>query len=245
MKPLIGITTGEMLHAKFAWTPHVYGQGLKYVEAIEAAGGMAVMIPFIADHDEAQQLVARLDGVLFAGGNDITPEVYGEQLTHAIETSRLRDESELLLMDAAQKQNKPVLAICRGLQLLNVSRGGTLYQDILLDLHSAENHSESEEFEDIARLSHAIHIDKNTKLAGILGTQEVMTNTFHHQAVKKLGNGLIVSARATDGVVEGIEDPKQGFTIAVQSHPESLFNSTELLWAKLFAEFVDYSRSNI
>ena len=237
-KPLIGITTGEVINLKYAWAPYIYGQSHTYVEAIEHAGGVPVLLPFLDDLDDSKQLVAGLDGVLFSGGNDITPESDGEDVTHAKETSRRRDEWELRLIDEAQKQQKPVLAICRGLQLLNVSRGGSLYQDIRLDRHSAENHQDSEEFEDITHLSHGITIDPSSKLANILGVEKLKTNTFHHQAVKKLGEGLIVAARADDKVVEAIEDPKKPFVVAVQSHPESLFNSTEIKWAKLFEAFI-------
>lgn len=243
-KPIIGITTGEVLNLKFAWAPYIYGQSYTYVEAIERAGGVPVLIPFLQDLDDSKQLIEGLDGVLFSGGNDIAPEFYRDEVTHAKETSRRRDEWELRLIDEAQKQNKPVLAICRGLQLLNVSRGGTLYQDIRLDRHSAENHQSSEEFEDITHLSHGITIDAASKLGNILGEKELKTNTFHHQAVKKLGNGLTITARAHDGVVEAIEDPEKPFVVAVQSHPESLYDSTEPRWAKLFAAFVESTQQH-
>lgn len=238
-KPIIGVTTGEVVNLKFAWSPHVYGQNYTYVDAIKVAGGIPVLLPFLDDPQDVAQIVSSLDGVLFSGGNDITPEIYAEPVTHARETSRERDEWELSLMSEAQKQHKPVLAICRGLQLLNVSRGGTLYQDILLDRHSAENHQSSEEFEDITHLSHSIKIDASSKLASILGMKNLKTNTFHHQAVKKLGRDLLVVARSEDGVIEAIEDPSELFVVAVQSHPESLFNSTEPTWAKLFTAFTE------
>lgn len=238
MKPIIGITTGEILNAKFAWAPYVYGQSHTYVEAIKSAGGVPVLLPFLQDKKDIAQLVATLDGVLFSGGNDVTPEFYGEEVTHAVETSRARDEWELALIDEAQKQDKPIFTICRGTQLLNVSRGGTLYQDIQLDRHSQSNHSSSEEFENAEHLAHTITLEADSKLSNILGEKDIQTNSQHHQAIKKLGKGLIVTARAEDGVVEGVEDSSKAFVMGVQSHPEGLFASAEPKWARLFEAFI-------
>ena len=245
MKPIIGITTGEILNAKFAWAPYVYGQSHTYVEAIKSAGGIPVLLPFLQNKEDISHLVSTIDGVLFAGGNDVTPELYGEEVTHAVDTSRARDEWELALMEAAQNQTKPIFTICRGTQLLNVSRGGTLYQDIQLDQHSQSNHSSSEEFENAEHLAHKITLEPDSKLARILGENNVKTNSQHHQAIKKLGKDLSITARAEDGVVEGVEDSSKEFVMGVQSHPEGLFASTEPTWARIFEAFVQAAKKKI
>ncbi|MDB5176638.1 MAG: peptidase [Candidatus Saccharibacteria bacterium] len=242
MRPLIGITAGEVYNMEHPWSPYVFGQSYTYVDAVIDAGGTPVILPITQTSEVIDQLFDSLDGILFAGGNDITPQLYGQELSQTIDNSKIRDDFEIVLMQKALDVHKPMLCICRGMQLLNVVRGGTLYQDIPTELPGRENHSSSNEAKSIEHLAHTLAIEPTSHLAQILGTSEIKSNSHHHQAVNKIGNGLIVSARAEDGIIEGLEDMGDGYIIAVQSHPESLFQLAEPKWRLLFQSHIAASK---
>jgi putative glutamine amidotransferase len=240
MKPLIGITAGT-IYKKDPESPFAYGQSHTYVEAVSTSGGIPVIIPVLKSPDEAREIFARLDGILFAGGNDLTPAMYGQQNRDAIVLDESRDKHEAILMQMALDAHMPILAICRGMQLLNVVRGGTLYQDILKEVPGAENHNGDIKEENVEILLHDLSIMPESALAQILKTTAIRSNTFHHQAVNVVGEGLIVNAKAHDGIIEGVEDMKNGYIIAVQPHPESIFSDVEPQWKLLFESFVTAS----
>ncbi len=239
MKPLIGITSGEVVNKEHPWTPYVFGQSHTYCEAVVAAGGIPVILPFMEDINDINQLVSTLDGLMLAGGNDVDPALYHQAPSDANEVSPARDAWEVKLMTEAEKHNIPILAICRGMQLLNVVRSGSLYQDINKEVRDAQSHSSSDEAKDIEHFAHTLHIEKHSKLEGILGDSSIRTNSHHHQAIKLLGNNLVVNARAEDGIIEGVEDPGAEYIVGVQSHPESLFQRVETGWKKLFASHIE------
>lgn len=229
MKPIIGIT----MHS---------GEGKQevnapYIKSIIQAGGIPVCIPHI--REGIDEVLTRLNGLLLIGGGDMNPASYGENphpQTGAIVTER--DESDLELMKQALKQNLPVLAICRGLQVLNVAFGGTLYQDIPSEVEGAVQHTQkSARYEKV----HPITVKEGTKLFSITGG-EIMTNTFHHQSAKELGRGLIVSARAHDGIIEAIEHPEYAFCLGVQWHPEETAVYGDGVSVKLFEAFIQACR---
>ncbi|HEY5442302.1 MAG TPA: gamma-glutamyl-gamma-aminobutyrate hydrolase family protein, partial [Candidatus Saccharimonadales bacterium] len=150
-------------------------------------------------------------------------------------TSPRRDKQEKQLLQWALKDDKPVLGICRGMQLLNVVLGGDLYHDIESELKSDINHTLGIDKKDVRHLVHSITLAPDSQLAAILGKHEVPTNSLHHQAIRELGQDLVVTARSADGVIEAVELPGKRFIIGVQSHPEVLEDGP---WSKLFEAFV-------
>ncbi len=237
MKPLIGITAGTIHTAERAGAGYKYGQSHTYVDAIRMAGGVPVLIPVALSAQETRDVFERLDGIVFSGGNDITPGVYHAETTLARNIDAPRDTHEVELMKLALAANKPVLAICRGMQLLNVVRGGTLYQDIVAEVPQATNH-DGHHVDITEPLVHTLTVVPESNLAVVLGTTQVSANSFHHQAVKELGEGLVVSARSEDGIVEGVEDMRHGYVMGVQAHPESMAARGDERWRRLFESFV-------
>lgn len=241
MKPLIGITAGTIYNVEFPFYPFTYGQMHTYAEAVAAAGGIPVIIPIGKKAGDAADILARLDGVLFAGGNDVSPELYGQpaRYVEGRGVDAPRDEFEVALMKRALAEQVPILAICRGMQLLNVVCGGTLHQDIAKEVPSANNHVGRLLAEDFQYLAHELSIVPESKLAEILGTTKIKSNSHHHQAVNTVGHNLTVNAYAEDGIVEGVENMSKGYVMGVQPHPEALVaQSTRSKWRPLFNSFV-------
>lgn len=240
MRSLIGISADEISNHKLAWLPNAYGQTSSYSTAIIRAGGSPVIVPLTNDEHALRDIYSHLDGVLLAGGNDIDPALYRQSIDEQTkDISRLRDEVEAKLLGWAQTDNKPVLAICRGMQLVNVMRSGSLYQHVINSAPNTLDHTISIKSEDINNLTHNLRISPNSHLSKILDTKEILANTLHHQAIDKLGNNLKAVAWAEDGVIEAIEDPEKRYLIGVQCHPELLEDSAEKKWRKLFSAFVD------
>ncbi len=221
MRPLIGITCSvvqrnEPLRPLFAVSQ-------SYALAVERGGGIPVLVPPQADMEALRELYDRLDGVLLSGGGDIDPARYGEELLPicgAVEP--LRDELEIELARLALDEGKPVFGICRGMQLLNVATGGTLYQDITAQRPDAPPHKSSDYQGKRDLTTHTITIDPDSPLAGILGATVHPVNSFHHQAVKRTGSGVKLVAWSDDGVPEGMVVSGHPFALAVQFHPEEL-----------------------
>jgi putative glutamine amidotransferase len=184
-----------------------------------------------------------LDGVFFAGGNDLNPHLYGQEPHECVtDYSDLRDTTEAKLMKWALEDQKPILAVCRGMQLLNIHYGGTLYQHIPDDLPHAYDHDASNKAKTLVDTSHLLRIEESSQLAKILGAATIGTNEHHHQAINKSGKGIVITAWASDGIIEALELPDHPYAIGIQSHPESL-TIVEPRWAKLFASFVEATQS--
>lgn len=251
MKPLIAITVGEVVDGE-RWIPLIHGQFHTYPDAITRAGGAPFMAPIINDKDTLRHLYEKCDGLLLTGGVDLAPDEGGVACppTDDGEPCRLhdrpfsprRDRQEVQLLKWALADNKPVLGICRGMQVMNSVLGGSLYHDIKSDLPGANDHEASIHRKEFGYLAHDLAIDEGSRLAGALGTTQVKTNSLHHQAVKKLGDGLVVTSRDEDGVIEAVELPDKFFAIGVQCHPEALEAEAEPLWRKLFEAFVSAAR---
>jgi putative glutamine amidotransferase len=241
MKPLIAITPGEIYNQIEPWSPVTYGQSSTYVEAIVHAGGTPFIIPITADEHVLRQLYEVADGILFAGGNDPDPKLYGEEpYSRTVGVSHVRDTLDLQLMRWALEDKKPFLGICRGMQLLNIIKGGTLYQDIPTDLPEAVDHDSSSKLKSLEDIAHILNIQSGSKLAEILQTTHVGANTHHHQGIKKLGDGLVATAWSEDGVIEAIEPvDRSQFALGVQSHPESLEAKAETVWQRFFNTLVE------
>jgi putative glutamine amidotransferase len=238
MKPLIGVTTSELRPGALA-TLRRHGEpphpemalGITYVRAIEAAGGVPVVMPPLAPPD-VPTLLARLDGLVLSGGPDLAPAAYDAQ-PHAElgATEPGLDAFEYAVVREALRLDVPILGICRGAQALNVARGGTLHQHLPDVVGDAVAHRQAE---DGRRPTHVVDVVAGSRLARVLGATRLRVNSFHHQAVDRLGTGLRASARAPDGTIEAIEDPARPFVLAVQWHAETLVES-RALFAELIA----------
>lgn len=222
--PLIGIT-GWRSRPFGPLARYTFNLTESYVRAVQAAGGLPVVMPPVLNQDELRELYARLDGLLLSGGGDIDPALFG-QIRHRFTqgVSDERDRMELALARWALAEDKPVLAICRGIQVMNVAAGGTLIQDIPSQIPSALVHTYSD---DTPRdyVAHTVRVNEGTRLASILGAHEVAVNSWHHQSCDVPGQGLVYTAWAPDGVVEGAEFPGHRFAVAVQWHPEEMFHN--------------------
>lgn len=237
MRPVIGLTHSIQLDEKKLYMP------MSYSNVIREAGGTPVLLPINREDEVIEAYAALVDGVVFSGGDDIDPTVYGEdQLCACGDVCPLRDEFEIKLCRIllVKYPEKPILGVCRGEQVLNVALGGTLYQDVKSQLPGCIAHQQHQ----IAPYtSHSVTIDDGTKLHAIYGDTKIATNSFHHQAVKDIAPGLIITARAADGVIEGFEKPDHPYFIGVQWHPERLVEREENAAHKqLFKSFVDACR---
>lgn len=209
-----------------------------YPAALAASGALPVVIPLGLPADALAELFARLDGLCLAGGVDVDPTHYGEARHPALgKVDAPRDAAELTLARWALEADLPLFGICRGIQLLNVAAGGSLYQDLAAQMPAAQAHDRALADSPWERPVHAVRIAADSRLAALLGTGEVMTNSFHHQAIKEVAPGFVPVAWTADGVVEGIEAPGRRFTLGVQWHPEGMFTADPRARA-LFAAFV-------
>ena len=194
------------------------------MQAVQEAGGIAVVLPAHGYVADAHALLERLDGLLFSGGPDIDPASYG-QLPHprlGADVDRVADEYEFAMLRAAGERDLPLLAICRGMQALNVVRGGSLHQH-LPDRTDLDHRQRHEPFEP----AHPVTVAAGAPLHQITGRRRVAVNSFHHQAVDRLGSGLEVIASAADGTVEALHDPAARFALGVQWHAELLTHRPE------------------
>jgi putative glutamine amidotransferase len=232
-RPLIGLTT--TLHQAATMTSPLVGIRRTYIQAVLDAGGLPVLIP-PAPEDALRAIFARIDGLLLPGGVDIDPAEFGEKRHPKLgDVEPERDALELALCRWALAENKPLLGICRGIQVVNVAAGGALYQDIPSQCATTIKHETPGQPR--AFLAHDVLLEAKTRLAGLVGAEPLPVNSWHHQAVKAVGRGLIVSARAGDGIVEALEAPERHFAVAVQFHPEDMYATSERI-ARLFAGFV-------
>lgn len=206
-----------------------------YMEGIEAAGGIPVMLPLTEDETILERLAESFDGFLFTGGQDVSPELYGEEvLPECGECSPERDAMERILLEKILMSGKPLLGICRGIQLLNAALGGTLYQDLPAQHPGEINHHMMPPYD---RAVHKVTLKPSAPLYEILGAGEIAVNSYHHQAVKELAKALEVSAVSEDGLVEGVYMPDKKFVMAVQWHPEFSYLKDENA-RKIFETFV-------
>ena len=224
-RPVIGITT-YVTPAKWGhWELEAALVPADYVRAVERAGGRALLVP--PSDDGVDETLEALDGLIFSGGSDLDPELYGQE-AHAetLGVVRNRDTAELALLEAALERDMPVLAICRGSQVLNVARGGDLVQH-LPDVVGDEKHKHTPgTFAD-----HDVSVEDGSRLASVLG-ERAPVKSHHHQGFGEVGEGLRVVAHAEDGTIEAVEDPTRRFALGVLWHPEAGED------ARLFEELV-------
>ncbi len=222
-KPLIGLTASGTGAGTISLRR-------TYFHAIYEAGGIPVALARTDDPDTIAGYAADFDGFLFTGGVDVDPKHYGEEVTgEGVEIDETRDAFELALFNAIKDSGKPIMGICRGIQSLNVARGGSLYQHI-------EGHRQSP-IPAVERPQH-VSVLPGTRLHALVGVEEMGVNSFHHQSVKQPASGLVVSARADDGTIEALEDPTHPFFLAVQWHPE-YYHREDATSRNLFLAFIE------
>ena len=218
-RPLIGITSG-LIHNS-AGSP-VCQVGQAYTAAIQKAGGLPIIIPLGLEGEVLAALLARLDGILFTGGSDIDPQRYhGQPHPRVYGISPERDALEFALIDQTLAADKPLLAICRGVQVLNVALGGSLYTHIQDQHQEARKHDWFPNFPRDKR-AHTVSLTCGSKLHSIYGADEIWVNSLHHQGIDRVGDGLKAIGFAPDGLVEGLEVEGAHFALGVQWHPECL-----------------------
>ena len=214
-KPIIGITT-YVEDARWGhWQLEAALIPYDYVRGLERAGARVLLVP--PDAEGVEETLDALDGVLFSGGNDLDPESYGAE-THP-ETSGTkpeRDRGELALLQGALERDMPVLAVCRGLQVLNVARGGDLVQHLPEEVGHEEHRAVTGVFSD-----HGVKVDDGSRLGSVLGRELPQVKSHHHQGLGRVGSGLQETAWADDGTVEAVEDPEKRFAVGVLWHPEA------------------------
>lgn len=238
MKPRIGLTAA--LTITDDGRPPRVGINRSYVSAVHQAGGVPLLIPPGTGDTDVAALVETLDGLLLPGGVDVNPSYYGEERHPTTVVSDTLDELELPLTRAFLAAKKPILAICRGIQVLNVAAGGSLFQDVPSQRDRGVTHTASGT--DRTYVRHRLAMDPTSRLARVLGTCDVAVNSMHHQAIKDVGAGLRATGVADDDLWEAVEavDPDH-FAIGVQCHPEELV-AIEPAWRGLFSAFVDAAR---
>ena len=229
-KPLIALTLDYETskgYSKYPW----YAIRENYFTSIEESGGIGVGIPH--NTKDIVSLLHKIDGLVITGGNfDIDPNIFGESSVHkTVKLKENRTNFELLAAEIMLKQNKPVLGICGGEQLINVLYKGSLIQHIPDEIKNSIEHEQKNPRNEAG---HSVTIQENTKLYSIISKQNIMVNSAHHQAIKVPGKGLIVNALSNDGVIEGIEDPKKTFCIGVQWHPEFFIQGSDNKLLKAF-----------
>lgn len=218
MKPVVGVLPLWDDEKNSLWMLPGYFQG------IEEAGGIPVMLPLTTDVNVIQQCVDMCDGFLFTGGQDVSPELYGEQAMENVVSNKLRDDMESVLVSMALKEDKSILGICRGIQFLNAYLGGTLYQDLPTQYASRTEHHQKPPYD--------VHVHKNiiikdSPLYALVEREELLVNSYHHQAIKELSPQLKEMAKSEDGLIEAVYMPGQKFVWAVQWHPEFSYKRDE------------------
>jgi putative glutamine amidotransferase len=236
MPPLVAVTTS--FQAATDGRPERAVLNAAYIRAIEVAGAVPVLVAPQFGEAAIESIMARVDGLVLTGGGDLCPELYGEQpVPEAAGMSPERDRMELEALRIALERGVPVLAICRGLQLLNVAMGGSLWQDLPSQRPGVVGHAQTAGGRHARdETTHGVSLAEGSCLAQVLGSTEVAVNSMHHQAIKELGDGVAAVGYAPDGVVEAIEMPEERWVLGVQWHPEELFEAHEHA-RRLFAAF--------
>jgi putative glutamine amidotransferase len=233
MRPIIGITCTT--------TDSRNSIGTSYIDAIEHAGGTPILLPMVQNDSCIADFLSIVDGLLLSGGVDVDPFLYGEEPRPAQgKIDVARDSAEMSLIPRALEIDLPILAICRGIQVLNVAAGGTLYQDISMCSGTILKHRQDAPG---SYATHAIDVQEGSRLLDILGQSSIRVNSFHHQAVKKAAPGFTISAVARDDIVEGIESISHSFVIGVQFHPETMWQNNPPI-TNLFVAFVSAAKTH-
>lgn len=233
-KPLIGITT---YNAKNKFERDIAAVQHTYIRAVAQGGGIPVLIPAILEDEDRLELYSHLQGILFSGGGDIAIKYFdGEDHPKISDVDEHRDATELSLLRRSVEDGKPFLAICRGVQVMNVALGGTLYTHIPDQFDTTLRHDQRE----FTTIAHPVNIDEDSRMAEIFGETLLQVNSLHHQGLKEVASSLKVVGHAPDGMIEAVELPDHPYGVGVQWHPEWLTNQPVM--RRLFKSFVDASQ---
>ncbi|HLK59391.1 MAG TPA: gamma-glutamyl-gamma-aminobutyrate hydrolase family protein [Chthonomonadaceae bacterium] len=218
-RKIVGITCSTLPGAEGSGPRQMLNRS--YAWAVEQAGGVPLILPVTTDTEAASRYLSVLDGLLLSGGVDVGPERYGQTPHPELgEVDTDRDITEWTLLQAALAQDMPIFGICRGIQMLNVALGGTLYQDLPSERPGPIHHQQRQQNIPRNQATHSIEVHEDTRLASLVGAGEMRTNSFHHQALRDVASPLVVTALAPDGVIEGVESLRHRYLVAVQFHPE-------------------------
>lgn len=231
-RPVIGLTTYLEQAKQGVWDVRAAFLPQQYFDAVTASGGIAVLLPpQPAPGGAASAVLDGLDGLILTGGLDVQPELYGAERHPTTDPARPdRDAWELALFAGAEERRMPVLAICRGLQLVNIAKGGTLHQHLPEALGTERYRIGGGVF-----ATNTVAVDEGTRLAALIGEGDFDVHSYHHQGIDALGDGLVATARTDDGLVQAFEGDGEGYLVGVQWHPEE--NSEDRrLFAGLVAE---------
>ncbi len=242
-RPLIGIPCRADVSVIYQGRP-INAQDSSYIRAVINVGGVPFLIPLEARDEVLRELFAQASGILLTGGGDIAPQFLGEESHLALnDVQSARDELELTLVRWALEESKPVFGICRGIQVMNVAAGGSLYQDIATLFPNADKHDyfSSQDYP-LDFLAHQVTVESDSRLRAVLNNDHMPVNSSHHQALKEVPSTYRSVAHSPDGIIEAIEVPDHPFAIGVQWHPEALVNSQETA-QRLFLVFIDVCRN--
>lgn len=222
MRPMVGVTTWKRRLDTFYGPDTLMTLSVNYVEAMTAAGLTPVMIPSALEPQEAPRFVELLDGLVVSGGDDVHPGTYGAESTVSKGTNPDVDRFEIALIDAARQAAKPMLAICRGLQILNVALGGTLHQEVTSAGGVHELITEETDPDEMNARRHIVRFEPDSLMADMYGAREAKVNTLHHQGLADIAPDLIVEGRSDDGLVEAARYAGRWWALGVQWHPERM-----------------------
>ncbi len=237
LAPLVAVTTSSYIREKTGVPNHLLPQA--YTRALLTCGVMPVLVPSTHDTHALRALYERVDGIVISGGGDVNPRFSGLEacdLVYGVEDDR--DQTEMTLIQWAHEDDKPLLGICRGQQIINVTFGGTLIMDIPSETGTSVTHSVGSAAHQRKMLLHTVELASDSKVVPSLGTGLLEVNSIHHQGIKTLGSGLRPFAFAPDGIIEGVEIPDARFFVGVQWHPEELFDFSPAM-QKLFQQFAE------
>jgi putative glutamine amidotransferase len=218
----VGITTWRRKVTSFFGEEDLQTLTNFYIAALRGAGMTPVMFPDEEDPAESDRLVDLVDGVVLSGGQDVDPELYGAENTHSRGVNPAADRLEIAIVEAARQREKPLLAICRGIQVLNVTLGGTLHQEVTSPGGVHELIDKETDPEELVARRHVVRFESEARLAKMYGAAEAKVNTIHHQGIDRLAAGLIVEGRTDDGLIEAVHYDGDWWALGVQWHPERL-----------------------
>lgn len=222
MRPLVGITAWRRRLDTYLGLERLHTLAVFYAEAVTEAGMTPLIIPNGQSPDQAEPLVTRVNGLLISGGDDVDPATYGAEPTASKGTDPAVDRFEIALVEAARSQDKPLLAICRGVQLLNVALGGTLTQEVTSPGGVHELIDDQTDLEDLLSRHHMVRFEPGATLAEMYGSNEAKVNSLHHQGIDLLSPQLAVEGRSDDGLIEAVRYQGDWWALGVQWHPERM-----------------------